>query len=658
MSNIVYKDKNVVVFKDLESASEDWDEYDDDIQRVWLGIDNKGKQTLKTSNKTGKEVLFKDNIKYILNIINNTKVEPLNYVELEDKGAADYCDEHTKELAHAIHNKIVEIFHLSSEERSEKMTLLAIMLFAKSEKIKADELHEYATNLNKNSLNYKDQFEDKDLNDIYKDIIDFDGDIKVLYDEIFKYGQKKEFKNSEFTPKYVSELITDALKVILKKDKVKPSNLTIYEPCAGLCNLTNAFIKNIPDNIPLNLIASENVTEIAILSDAVNNINKNRKFDIRCETFDESIVNSLQCDICLLNPPFSEKTVTGAIGEKHYGTSVLKFIMLAAACGKYSISIFPENILVKAKESTKVYLKELINMCDIPIILRLGNKVFFKGSKPVGTGNIIVLITKQKEEPIETDFFTSRVYNLDINSCFKTKIRNGKELTEEGSAKLKEIIENITNETAELETFDFNNVNNWFKEEIPPAETIKNKMKLSENLSEIQVLKYKLCADKLSEKAYESSVNYEIDFRKCWNLQENKFIKVRLMDYFEVVKGKKHNIDGFVNELGIYNFISSRKFDNGVVGKCDIADYTNVPLYTLNVNGSIGFLFKHTEPFSCSGDVKVLKSIRKIPNEKFNLELISLQLNNSGFGFTNKLNVDVLDNIEVLIYDHVSSSSD
>lgn len=673
--DIIYKTDKIIILRDEECITED---FDDNVLLVWIDTDDKGNNVIKTKNAKGKSVLargekfknFKDLFKSILQKLKDSTLAELTDVMESEEPISDDTDKTTYELAHKIHNELVDIFHLSSEERSEKLTILALLLFAKKDRIEVNNLHEYAKNLDKQSLDYNDQFEGKNLSELYSDLLDYSGDFKVLYDEVFKYGEKREFKNSEFTPDYTSEFLSSVLKILLKRDSVNPNDLVIYEPCGGLCSLINGFLKGIPKKINMTLISTESVAEIAILSDAVNNLNGTRRFEIIHDVFDENTADSFDkaITITMLNPPFS-KTTKGATGELQQATPVLKFIRDAAMAGKYSFSIFPENILTKSTDTSRVYLKELVQNCEIPIILRLGDSVFHNGSETVGTGEIVALYTIKRDEPVETDSFTSRVYNLDIDSCAKIQIRKGRFLTESGKEKIAEILDEITNDlithenedySEEIE-FNIDGVRNWFKSDVSPSDIIRKSLNLPDNLSDIQVLKYKLCSDKMIEQIESrTNVSYDdlskgidFDFTHVWNLDETKFVKIRLMDYFEKINGPSRTLNEFSVENGEFNFVSRTNKNNGVCHKCNEADYEaskENPLYTLSANGSAGYLFKQIAPFSKICHVFVLQRIQKLPFEKFNLDLISNQLNALHFKYSAAITEKELDDIEVLIY--------
>ena len=196
---------------------------------------------------------------------------------------------------------------------------------------------------------------------------------------------------------------------------------------------------------------------------------------------------------------------------------------------------------------------------------------------------------------------------------------------------------------------------------------LREKYNIPDNVSETDVLKYSVLRE--SYLKYLDSImgigNDDSYLKKVKLLEKVKpehFVRVRLMDYFEIVKGPQHDLNKFCKDGAKYNFITCSMFNNGVGGKCDKADFQaseKEPFYTIGLTGAgAGYIFKQIEPFSRMQRVACMKLSQKMPNEKFNLELISMQINASNNTYSTQIVNKTLENLEIYIYDKNNTSSE
>ena len=124
-----------------------------------------------------------------------------------------------------------------------------------------------------------------------------------------------------------------------------------------------------------------------------------------------------------------------------------------------------------------------------------------------------------------------------------------------------------------------------------------------------------------------------------------RIIKIKLSDVFEIVAGK--SITEKSCENGNYNLIGSSKNNNGIIRHINKYDF-NENLYTINKNGSVGYLFKQIEKFARTCDVLVLKSKNKYYTDINNF-IITLLVSNT-FNYSCKFNNEEFKLMNVYIY--------
>ena len=131
------------------------------------------------------------------------------------------------------------------------------------------------------------------------------------------------------------------------------------------------------------------------------------------------------------------------------------------------------------------------------------------------------------------------------------------------------------------------------------------------------------------------------------NIDIDRLNKIRLMDYFELIKFKPTKINNSKN--GKYPLYSSSKESKPVKYiDCYTINTNGENWIQLNKNGSVGYCFIRNGKFSITQDIYLLKPKNCI-NLDNNIKLLSLQISNMGFGFENKINTERLNNIEVYI---------
>lgn len=325
----------------------------------------------------------------------------------------------------------------------------------------------------------------------------------------------------------------------------------------------------------------------------------------------------------------------------------------------------------------------LFNMCHIDYVITLGDgKVFDNGN----AGEIVIVaLSKKGLEPFKETRFKEILMNKEnVKAAVKQKRKN---FTPEGQMLVDTLFtefktlniefgkswlckpktfydyckESLTNEKMRLKVFE-----DYPKKLNDLDEILKSKV--SEDIKAVRCIKL----------VYESQLQVEVfnDLRKKFvpeiltgnfnihkyidnlcpeitDADETKFEKVKLMKIFEKVKGKSLKIGDCkeFSEENIYPVIGASKINNGIVAYSN--NYTfeaseEKPLYTIAKNGTVGTMFRQTECFNISTDVYTLKPLIEL--NKINTIILTTQLTNMGFGFSNKINETILNDIEVYIY--------
>jgi hypothetical protein len=187
----------------------------------------------------------------------------------------------------------------------------------------------------------------------------------------------------------------------------------------------------------------------------------------------------------------------------------------------------------------------------------------------------------------------------------------------------------------------------------------------NKNFKDIEIYIYNTLKDNkqlqmIQNQIQQTKINIQTEFNKQINIlntttndfkfDDNNFIKVKLSDIFEIIKGQTIKISDC--KQGQYNVIGSSSSNNGIVSSNDTYIFEcseQNPLYTLSKNGSVGYIFKQTNNFITTQDIMVLKKIDNTLNDLLNLPLITIQLNKM-FSWSNKITNKNFKGIEIYIY--------
>ena len=668
---MIYTCEEFTIFDNIDEAIKMRDTCESPL-KIWL--DSTGKK-LMTTGSTGKTVsLTKTQLKKYDNpdaLLSKIK----EYAGLSTTKQTKTSTSFTKQL----HNDIVKVFSLDPANRTTKLNIVSLLMKYITNGFEFDGSTEQLKTLSETIINENpniylrrtfDNVDPKEFLKIWNTLKDNKQNFRSIFDEIFKYGQKAAFKNSEWTPDIIANLMIRSLKKVSEGYVSVNKTTRIYEPCAGMCNLTRAFKRFYKDNLDCYAYEiDQNVYFMSFVNDIVEKTGINIYNQVARH-------GHRPFDFGLQNPPFTEK-----LNENN---CVLKLVMENAISCNYSVNIFPENILTKSSNKTVCYLEKMLTLCDIPAIIRLGDDVFHNNNKKVGTGNVLIMLTKLKnfrkfdddhefvekyiefdEEddesevedgtikiPITTTKFKTRISNIDIGKFIIKKVRGDYYITDEGKKAVDNLIDNLT--TVEETCLDTSDIKNWFKDNKTAIDILREKLNIPCDVSETDVLKYAILRE--SYLKYLDSImgigdddSYLKKVKLLEKVKPEHFVRVRLMDYFERVKGKSHNVLEFFNVLdGSYDLIGCGFTNEGIVKQIDTYDFSE-GLFTLSGLGAgAGYIFKRERKFKTAQNVHVLQRIKKLPYEKFNLELISLQLNSSVKSY-GKLKVEDLNDIKIYI---------
>ena len=385
---MIYTCEEFTIFDNIDEATKMLDTCESHL-KIWL--DSTGKK-LMTIGSTGKTVSL---TKTQLKKYNNPdellqKIKEHSGLLKVSKTSATKTKGSTS-FAKTLHNDIVKVFALDPADRIRKLNLVSLLMKYIINDFNFDGSEEQFKTLFK-TINDKYPniylgrvFENVNVKDFFKiwnTLKDNKQNFRTIFDEIFKYGQKVAFKNSEWTPDIIADLMVRSLDKVSEGYKPVNNPVRVYEPCAGMCNLTRAF-KNIHKE-HLDCHAYEIDTDVYLMS-FVNDIVEKTGIKIYNKP---SRHGHRPFDFGLQNPPFTEKL--------NENTCVLKLVMENAISCNYSVNIFPENILTKSSDKTICYFERMLTVCDIPAIIRLGNNVFHNNNKKVGTGNVLIILKKLK----------------------------------------------------------------------------------------------------------------------------------------------------------------------------------------------------------------------------------------------------------------------
>ena len=698
---MIYTCEEFTIFDNIDEATEMWDNYKG--LKIWL---DPTKKKLMITNLKGKEVsLTKTQLKSYDNPdVLLSKIKEHSGL-LKPKKSASKTKTVNNDLQN-IHNAICSRFNINPRDEHTPIRLICLLAHLAFENLTLDEFEKRVhTNYAEEHTKYTDEIDydfnssdsdeepeqpeeqtqtkqpepvllnpkefeethfyddviklirDKDYSDILKQLIGLKEDFNLLLTQFRIYNGKKETNDTIETEPILCEMIS---KITLKAIEQYNINVkSVVEYCGGMGNLSKNFMKYVSKDVRFDVI--EIIDEVARLNEAYNIAN-----GIKMNVINANCIYTKGYNVGLLNPPYNEKILPTDENKNPADKKVLKFVYESIESTDITVAFFPYTKISTIDDLTTEFKTKILKTAVIPVLIKLGDKLF----PGIGAGQIVVLVAINKRIfKNEIPEVKTRIFDFNTNNFIKKKIRGNLEWINKGEEEFNNMLEKLFSGNSKYHVNTLKLLNNidWLKTDAL-QDTLRKIGSSSEN-SEEDALKTKF-NKLLEEEILNRFINDYVDTKTfdetAFNELHNEFnevikndiVKVRLMDYFDYIKGKGRCVSKVVKDDGKYNFISASKFNNGITGKCDVMDFEvseEKPLYTITVNGSIGFIFKQTTPFSISQDVRVLKMINNLPNEKMNLILISLQLNNAGFGFSNKLTKERLNEVEVYIYKNANN---
>lgn len=469
--------------------------------------------------------------------------------------------------------------------------------------------------------------------------------INLLFQQFKKYSTYIGGNNEIWTPKEISQLMFNiAQKYVKKKD-----NITILDPCIGLNSLIYPFIDYFGgDNIIVKgCDISDRLSLIGKLDLIIHGVNG--KGYIYNDDF-ITVEKDLTADICVCNPPYT-KNITN-------GYECLDFVIKSLEYSKYAVFIFPKNKLIKNKKLNET----LLNSYKIIEIIELGCHVF----KNVETGDIIIGVFSRITDKNKDSL--TKYYNLKAFSEEYKRIPHKSEniLSDKG----KQLINDYINGKLIYEEYE-PSVNNMFPSNLLDVDNIKCKL-IDEINKYNMMISSSLALNDCDVNNIINNLNNRLSIiRSCENIKDllkstykndnkHELEKIKLMDYFELVKFKpiSSNYEPKTIDKKIlkYPLIGARKINNGIVKYIDKYDIdTNGEIYLTickQGDGGAGYCFIHNGKFSLCSSVNLLRLKEEYKNKidlNENIKSISLQISNMGFKFNNSLTIQKLNEIEIYI---------
>lgn len=514
----------------------------------------------------------------------------------------------------------------------------------------------YYTNFYDKAINL---IRNTDYSNIVEQLKEIKTDINLLLTQFRQYNGKKETNDTIETEEILCNMISQ---IALKTVEHYGVNVTsVVEYCGGMGNLSRNFAKYInkdastDSNVRFDII--EKIDEVAFLNQAYNVAN-NLNFNV----IRDNCISSNDYKVGLLNPPYNEKLLASDNDVKLQDKKVLKFVLDTIDATDICVSFFPCNKISTVDDVTNELKARILDKSIIPFCIKLGDKLF----PGIGAGQIVIMVAVNKRILTNTEPIKTKIYEFDTNRFIKKKIRGNLTFVKNGKNEFENLINDLFKDSSKylINEHELKPNNDWL--EFNGFDKMIKSLNVNDNTENLTDENLKQQFDKILESIIAEDVlnNYvnsghfdqtEFDnIKKEFNeLKQHELKKIRLLDYFERINAQQHNQQEILNINGEYNVISCSKENNGIFGKCDTADF-NVsverPLYTISTRGSCGFLFKQVVPFSVLNSVFVLKSLLRLPNEHFNLKLISKQLNTIFDSYTSYITVDKLNDIEVYIY--------
>ena len=549
-----------------------------------------------------------------------------------------------------IHNILVSNFHFDKAEELHDILTIIISSFINDELIKyyslkddmitkefVNLLIENSKNILGNEDNKYDKYfevitkiEFKDCFKICKTIYDsYQNDytiISKLFQQFKKYNSYSLFKNEVWTEPEIARIMFHELMKNISDTK----NISICDPCIGGGNLLIPFIENYKN---INIIGCDINSNLALNMKLELMIKGIQNKNIHDTDYFKVDTNSLNSDIVICNPPYTKKI------SKH---DCLEFVNRTLTHSKYCSYIIPKNKLLTERKE----LERLIENHSIISIIELGE--IFKSV--ASTGDIIILTCSSNKTNDKTKYIN--ISNL-ANEHKKVIRSNEYKFTDKGNELLNSYYEDKINTIEYIPTVDqpypeenldmiVNIKNNIINDLTKTFKTnLKCKFLTKESKKDIE--------DIFRKRVYEikniNSFNELVEI--LYNIKSDNIQKVRLMDYFELVKFKptilKNTSEG---NYPLYGASMDRK-PIKMISEYNI-DSNGEDYIQLNKNGSIGHCFIRNGQFSMTQDVYLLKTIHDL-DLKINVQLITLQLINMKFGFLNKINQTKLNNIELYL---------
>ena len=461
--------------------------------------------------------------------------------------------------------------------------------------------------------------------------------ISKLFQQFKKYNKYIGSNNEIWTPPVIAHFMFRISTKYFKQSKVL-RELNVLDPCLGFNQLIHPFIKHCSENDIKLIVKGCELSSRAYFMGKIDLLNR-KVIDLF--TYHEDFMNidpiKIQSDISVNNPPY-----TMNISNQY---DCLDFVIKSCDCAKISINIFPKARLIKNVKLNQKFLESY----KLLEVIELGDNIF----KKVSTGNIVIVVATKLNE-----------HNIDL----KTKYYDLREFSKEYRS-IPHKNENILTDKGKQILIDYLNNKSKYIEYKPTSENMVPKQDM--NLTQIKdnlIEQYEKCLlylnslillDDGSKNIFRNRIQTSI-----LNIQNSEsivdifklkfgsvnFSKVRLMDYFELIKFK--SIQSNYNVSGIYPLIAAKKINNGIVKYIDkySIDTKNQEYITLvkNGDGGCGTCFIHSGKIALSSSVYLLKPIQKL-DLKMNVILMTLQLTNMGFGFSNAINQTKLNNIELYL---------
>ena len=559
----------------------------------------------------------------------------------------------------SIHNILVQNFHFDKAEELHDIITIIISSFTNDELVKYYKLNdemvtkdfiilltENAKELLGNGYNkYLKVIQETEFRNafkickiIYSAYRNDSHIISNLFQQFKKYNSYTLSKNEIWTEPEICKIMFNELNQIIKNNLHKNNNdeLTICDPCIGGGNLLMKFMKNY-NNL---YIKGCDTNKHLLMNNKLELIIKGYNVDnIYCNDYHDIDNKRLLSDITICNPPYSKNI------SKH---NCLEFVNKSLEHSQYCCYIIPKNKFITEKKE----FKKLITNHTILKIINIG-EIF----KTVSTGDIIIFTASKDKLDVKTKY-------IDLSEISKEYIKiirhDEYTFTERGLILLNDLYNNNLKTIEYIPTIKQpypNDLNSSLLNNIKSniVNSYENGLK---TLFSVYV------NNERKEIIMNEIINQINDINKCNSVEEilmlssnnNALNKIKLIDYFELVKFKPITLSKIEN--GLYPIYGSSKEDEPIKYINTYTIDTNGENWIqLNKDGSAGYCFIRNGKFSMNSHcllLKVKNNYKDVINLDDNINILSLQISNMGFGFDKAINNDRLNNIEV--YLHFSNS--